>query len=178
MDQRENFAAQLEAINQANEKVQKAAAQLNKDSADFLIKVATGTYSAAVAYGNALVAWGFVVFFTVWSYTRQFVPEWAVLTTALMMALSAMLFVGFEIYKMLETQFLALALPNVVKATGGDLSQAIVKYQQRAESQLRRMFFVWMFVFPLTIASGYGAVLILVTFFVRALLHPLPGIAE
>lgn len=116
-------------------------------------------------YNNAIILAGYAMFFGIWAYTKQFLPAWVMQTVAILMSLSAMAFVGFEIYKMMEVQKLAQALAPTLKADSANLPRVLQTYQQSADKMQIRLFAAQRPVLVFTIVTGFGAGLILVAFF-------------
>lgn len=126
-------------------------------------------YSSAMAYTNAVVIAGYVAFFAIWSYTKEFIPPWAMQATAALMGASALVFVAFEIYKMIETYRAMETLMPVLKVEPSEASDAISRYQVKLdEMRLRLIHAQWPALF-FSVATGFGAGLLLFAFFIRDL---------
>jgi len=136
-----------------------------KEAIDALIKINGAFHSFAMIYNNAIILAGYAVFFGIWAYTKQFLPAWAMQLTAVLMGLSAMAFVGFEIYKMTEVQKLAQTLTPTLKVESAHFFSALAAYQHSADETQIRLFQAQRPVLLFTLVTGFGAGLILVVFF-------------
>ncbi len=68
---------------------------------DAQIRVMTAHYSNSKAYTSMVIVAGYAAFFWMWGFVHEDLPKMTALIAALLMALSAAVFVMFEVYKMI-----------------------------------------------------------------------------
>jgi hypothetical protein len=136
-----------------------------KETLDALIKINGAIHSSAMIYNNAIILAGYAMFFGIWANTKQFLPLWAMQSAAISMGLSAIAFVAFEIYKMMEVQKLAFVFARTSKADTKAFASALKEYQHASDSMQTRLFCVQFPVLVFTLITGFGAALLLGVFF-------------
>jgi len=154
------------------------AAQQQK-AADALIdaqtKLLSAAYDKAIAYTNLIVIAGYAAFFGLWQITRDYLPQSHALWAALLIAISAAVFVLFEVTKMYVSSRTLLALnriitdPEIIKSP-----QRILEELERFNVQSRQFAvhfgYWWHFVLAVCVATGLTGIGILWWSFVARLI--------
>jgi len=126
-------------------------------------------YSHANAYSNVIIGAGYAGFFAIWALTKDHLNDRQMAWAGLLIAVSILFFVIFEIIKMvysyfdLEKQAQALSRPDQYK----ELLAAHRNAQSRIALQLRIQ---WYFFFSISLLTGLGAAGIVLWLFLRQLL--------
>jgi|tagenome__1003787_1003787.scaffolds.fasta_scaffold20901696_1 hypothetical protein len=66
---------------------------------DYAIKTYASIYGEAKAYANVILTASYASFFAIWSFTKAYLPEKVMILIALLMCMSALIFVVFESIK-------------------------------------------------------------------------------
>ena len=159
------------AVEDLSRRAQKQAAD---EIIDAQIRVMAGTFDKATAYANLLVLAGYASFFGLWQVTKGQVDTKLSTLAALLMAVSATVFVFFEVAKSL---YHSISLNRLNKVMTGPaaanphlLLQAIAEHNKTQDKATTRLFRWWLVAFIITVVAGLGAVGILMSAFVGALL--------
>jgi len=100
-----------------------------KELSDNFTKTVSHLYDSASKYANLVSIAGYAAFFAIWNGTRQYVDsEIVCLLSALLIGISATIFVFFEIYKMYRT--------SVQVHRYRDFVQRIVDHYNKGEYQV------------------------------------------
>ncbi len=153
-----------EAFRASVAKAQQEATERQKNEMiDTLTKIMTAAYSQAMAYTNVVIIAGYAAAFTIWNFTRAYLPEPTVLWIALLLTISAAVFVAFEIYKMIvNARNLRSFQGAVTLGQSPEEFQAAMKdFQSREQRRTLEITGVWVVTLCIVIPTGYGAVLIL-----------------
>jgi hypothetical protein len=139
-------------------------------------EVLAGIYSQAMAYTNLVIGAGYVAFFATWAFTRSFLTPRQILWSALLMTISVLAFVAFEVYK---SFFISLSVLKLDKATHAVNDASFVKAIQEYERDQRTRQIVagrvWIVAFAVCVVTGFGAGLVLLYAFVENLLWDYRG---
>ncbi len=143
------------------------------------IKIITAAYDKTMAYTNVIVVAGYAAFFGLWTLTRPYLSKTHALWAALLMCISATIFVMFEVFKMvftaesLNTQYMTFS-----KRMEGKKAQEVLDGIQKLEqaSGKTSLTFVraWRISLYIVVATGLVGVGILMFAFLYALF---PGTA-
>lgn len=125
-------------------------------------EIISHTYSKANSYSNVIIAAGYVGFFTLWSGIKKDIPDWAVLTSGALILLSLMIFIGFELYKMISCAVYMRKITNRIKLPTIETLAEIQDIEQQASLWNSR---IWVFTLIPTVISGLLAGLVLLTGF-------------
>ncbi len=143
---------------------QKEQAEKQKEiTIEIISRVATVTYDRAMAYTNIVIIAGYAAAFTVWSFTKNHLPEWAMLSTALLLIISVSVFVAFETFKMILNSRHIMKMGSVVKPaqTFEQFQKALNDHKAEETRQMLWMVRVWVPTLVIVISTGYGAIGIL-----------------
>ncbi|WP_297474790.1 hypothetical protein [uncultured Photobacterium sp.] len=125
-------------------------------------EIISHTYSKANSYSNVIIAAGYVGFFTLWSGIKKDIPDWAVLTSGALILLSLMIFIGFELYKMISGAVHMRKITNRIRQPTMDTLAEIQHIEQQTNLWNAR---IWVFTLIPTVISGLLAGLVLLTGF-------------
>ncbi len=142
---------------------QEAAERQKNETIDTLTKVMSGAYSQAMAYTNVVILAGYAAAFTIWNFTRAYLPEPTVLWIALLLTISAAVFIVFETYKMIVNARSLRSFHGAVKPDQSpeEFQAAMKDFQSRQQRMVLQSTVVWTITLCIVIPTGYGAVLIL-----------------
>ncbi len=98
-EQQRQSAEDIARINQ--ERATEAAERFKKETVDTLIKIQSAMFSSGQAYTNVVIIGGYAASFTIWSYTRLYLAERAAIWAALLLMISVVTFIGWEIIDVL-----------------------------------------------------------------------------
>ncbi|WP_318504756.1 hypothetical protein [Photobacterium leiognathi] len=125
-------------------------------------EIISHTYSKANSYSNVIIAAGYVGFFTLWSGIKKDIPDWAVLTSGALILLSMMIFIGFELYKMISSAVYMRKITTKIQLPTLDTLAEIQHIEQQANLWNAK---IWVFTVIPTAISGLLAGLVLLTSF-------------
>ncbi|WP_272265288.1 hypothetical protein [Vibrio europaeus] len=132
-------------------------------------EVVAHVYGKANSYSNLIIAAGYVGFFTLWSSLKSDLPTWAILSSGALILISLMMFIGFELYKMISVSVqMHRFCKRLQKPDMSTLSEIQRIEQKHALISAR----VWIFTIIPTVFSGFGAGLILLYCFLIDFLAP------
>ena len=146
-----------------------------KEIIDAHIKILSASYDKAIAYTNIIIIAGYASFFAMWSFTKEFLSPREVLWSALIMSISIVTFVFFEVYKMYFTSWALLSLANVTSDPGtttdpNKLLAGMQEHDKQARERVVRFGRIWHRVLIVTVSSALVAIGILFCGFIRGLL--------
>ena len=138
------------------------------------MKVISASYEKAMAYTNLIIVAGYAGFFALWQITKDFLSRNQVLSSALLMLISVVLFVVFEIYKAYYSSRRLLDIGTILNDPENQSSLAtlvseIEKHNLDEQKRYVRFGRIWHVVFILTVLSGLSAAFILAYALVRSL---------
>ncbi len=135
-------------------------------------QIISAAYDRAATYTNLIIFAGYAGTFTLWSFTKDFLPEKAAILIALMMGVSLFIFCGWEVYKMIQTS-LSLRKQTNIMLQGlppEKFGQAIQNEKIQTSKDAVKLYRYWFFVLALTIPLGFGGALLMFYNFVANLL--------
>ncbi len=132
-------------------------------------------YDRGMAYTNLILGAGYAGFFTTWSFTKDRLSERQTLWSALLVSLSLISFVVFEVYK---TFYLSQSLLGLTRAVQdpANINRLIEEWQRDARSAQIRFGRIWATTFWFTLLTGLLGGAILIYSFVRALFQSYFGV--
>jgi predicted transcriptional regulator len=137
-------------------------------------RLVAAVYSSASAYTAVVIFGGYAGFFALWQLTKEHLARWQELSAALLMLLSVLSFVLFEVFKMIEStngvyrKSAAMTDPENLKHPDDLLK--VLDELARAETQASKGMLVWWRrSIWLCLGTALPAVLILVIGFVTGL---------
>jgi hypothetical protein len=130
------------------------------------------TSESMAAYTVVVIFGAFAAIFTIWSYTKDYLGEWATYWVGALLGTSIMVFVAFEVFKVAATGFSSV---KVVELLNKDLSPSDFFIQQKAlvkkQSEFNQLVNIpiWKAALFITVVTGFGAAGILMFHFVSAI---------
>ena len=134
---------------------------IQKEQIEAFKEIITHMYSKSVSYSNVIIIAGYVAFFSVWNFVKDKLSGRAMLSVALLISLSAMLFVLFELYKMISSSFHFRKLSKSLQQMK-DPQAVMAKLQEDLKSFELRQHRFWIFMLIPTLLTGLSAAGILV----------------
>lgn len=142
---------------------------MQRKQIDILKEILTHAYDKSSAYTNIVIIAGYVAFFSLWKETKIFLPSKAALAAVLLMLTSALLFVLYEVFKMVSG---SVYFRNIGKEIENikDPKEFIEKVQKGQQKLSTLNFKIWYLVLIPTVTTGFSGAGILVYYFVKGLL--------
>jgi ferric-dicitrate binding protein FerR (iron transport regulator) len=128
------------------------------------LEITSRMQSGHAAYTNLVIAAGYAAYFTLWSTLKSDLPNRLYSLSGLMITLSLLIFMSWEITKMIWS---AVAFHNIEKrlASRSASPEAVTKWQQEILSFDRQVSRVWIWFLVPTILFGLSSSLCLIGFF-------------
>jgi hypothetical protein len=140
---------------------------------DAQVRIVATTFDKANAYTNLIIAAGYAGFFALWNGTRGYLSKRLALWAALLMLVSIVSFVVFEIWKMLISSRAMNRLADLM--TDGQprspeqVLAALQEHEKRARRESISLVKFWRPQFAFTMLTGFAAIGLLLAAFVQAL---------
>lgn len=138
------------------------------------IKVVTATFNSAVAYTNLIMLAGYAGFFGLWQLAAEYLSKNEKLWSALLILVSLLLFVAFEVVKMIviargvRKKAAILNSPSTAGNPERTLA-ALQSFEKSLDRATKPFMLYWTITTALCVASGLAGVTILSTALVRGL---------
>lgn len=143
---------------------------VNSDLLETQKELLSSAYSQAQAYTNVILGAGYAGFFAAWGFTRDQLTPTQVLWSALLVTLSLLSFVLFEVYKSFYTSQALLGLSRTVQDPS-QFAQLLEKWKLERRSAEIRFGRIWASTFWITLLSGLAGGLVLIYSFVSSLIR-------
>lgn len=163
------------------EVVKRLAEEADKRAAEQIveaqIKVMAATYDKSMAYTNLITVAGYASFFGLWQITKEKLDDNVSIWSALLIGISAAVFVLFEVtknyFQSRNIQRLngIITNPNIASSATA-LQQAFNEHNGRVNRQIVFWGYWWHFSWLITVSSGVTAIGLLLWSFVSQLLAP------
>jgi hypothetical protein len=122
-------------------------------------EIVTHTYSRSAAYTNLILVAGYAAFFTIWKTMKPDLNKVLILSSGLLVLVSALLFVVSEVYGMFAR---TLHFRKLQKKLAQEPSPTFVQEVQTAEQEFEaKAFRIWLVVFIPTVLLGVSGGLLL-----------------
>ena len=119
-----------------------------------LIEISTALYEKSTAYNNLILAAGYAAFFTTWSNTQPFLSEVQSRASVVSILISLLVFILWEIYKMVYTGTVQNQNAVIISASPEDFWLAIEKLRTAEQSFLIKVIGAWPIVLTFTLVPG------------------------
>ncbi|MGN2670951.1 hypothetical protein [Aliivibrio fischeri] len=126
-------------------------------------------YGKASSYSNVIIAAGYVGFFTLWGSLKKDLPDWAVLLSGFLILLSVMIFIGFELFKMISS---SIQMHRVSKRLQNPSIGTLLEIQKIEQNNALKSAKIWVFTIIPTILFGFSAGMILLACFLIEFIEP------
>lgn len=139
---------------------------------DLLLDVQSQAYGHATTYTAVIIFGGYASLFTIWTYTKDHLSETMTYWVALLLGISVLAFVFFEVFKMLllSREMLKIRGLLVQKLPPAVLLRRYEELSQESNFLVLKIFLpIWVVVLIITITSGVGAAVLLLWAFASAL---------
>ena len=169
----------MQPQNNLQEMLQAAAkreqARIATEISDTQIKVVTAIFDKAVAYTNLMMVGGYAGFFGLWQLTKDFLSKPQALWAALLMLISLVSFILFEVIKMVfiswSTQKLALVLNSPANRNDPQLMIKQLNELQAIPERISTRFMVfWAITVVIALGTALGGAGVLGFAFISGLL--------
>jgi hypothetical protein len=147
------------------------AASILKELADFQ----SAMYDKASTYTKVIMGLGYGGFFAAWSGTKAHLSPKVLVGSALLVTLSLVLFIVFEVFQAMIASYLSIEFAGTVSKPGGDVSAALLAYNKKASRLTTPLLSVWKIVFPVSAITGLAGAGTLIYAFVASLLRMWAG---
>ena len=148
------IAQRVEALEKAERERQE------KDFMDRQITVINSTYNSATIYTNIIIIAGYASYFAAWGFLKDDLPDSQLMWSALLVTISAGVFVFFEVYKMIYSAVMLFWQAKILEKT--DPISAIATYEQTSKTSLLYFMRIWVVALLVVIPTaliGYGLLL-------------------
>ena len=143
---------------------------VNQQLLDAQKELLSAMYSRANAYTNLILGAGYGGFFAIWAFTRDQLTAPQVLWSALLVLLSLLTFVAFEVYKNFHISRALLSLNRAVEDEE-HFAARILEWKRDQHEREIKFGQIWARAFWFTLVSGFGGGLVLVYAFIRELVR-------
>ncbi|MBI4780641.1 MAG: hypothetical protein HY785_04895 [Oscillatoriophycideae cyanobacterium NC_groundwater_1537_Pr4_S-0.65um_50_18] len=159
-------AKNLEGLNREVNDLRRFQANVEYDKqVQTVLEIISRLQTSNASYTNLILAAGYAAFFAFWSTLKSDMPIKLYATSGLLMVLSLMFFIAWEIIKMIWTTLALRSIEGKLTSRPPE-PDTMAKFQQEINAFDRRIGRLWIyFLFP-TITCGITSGLCLVGFFV------------
>ncbi|QIM50046.1 hypothetical protein G9Q38_13125 [Pusillimonas sp. DMV24BSW_D] len=185
MDQTQSALINLqEAVKKHAEQQQKIALEIEKQKqqaatdkmVNTLERILSSSYEKATAYNNAVIVAGYASFFAIWAATKPALTQWISITSALLMVVSATIFVGYELFKMIQNSRTFLLLRKIANDPEARKNPMVFQSKTEAFERLQRSeslrcMGIWVVVLGCTVSTAVSAIGLLVYSYIYALIN-------
>lgn len=151
-------------------------AKLAREIAEAQQKIITVSYDKAASYATIIIFGGYAGFFSIWNLSNQYLSKWQTIWSALLILISLLLFVLFEVFKMIAVSRILLAQKNVlrlpeVQSDPERLLHEIKKLEQSQNSFGRVFVIIWTVVVVICAVCALSAAAVLIYAFISGLVR-------
>lgn len=143
-----------------------------QETIDVLIKIQGAVFEKATAYTNVVILAGYAGILTIWGSLKSEFPVKANIAIALSAGVSLLLFVSWEVYKMIVSSHRMVAVAQLINKTmePNEFSAALKRIQLENDKASVRLIIPWYIFLILTIVPAVVSVGLLFYNFVAGLL--------
>lgn len=142
---------------------------MNNENINVAKEIFTHAYGKASSYSNLIIVAGYVGFFSFWASLKKDLPEWAILASGFCILLSLLIFIGFELYKMVSISIKMNRISTRLNKPGQQTLSEIQAIESEGALSAAR---IWVFTVIPTIFFGLSAGLILLFCFLSEFIKP------
>lgn len=114
------------------------------------------------AYSKTIITLGYAGLFAIWAFVKDNLSDRAVLTTALLVGFSLIVYIAWEVAQMIHRTTLQLRFNRAINDHPADQAKAINDYLVQTRAEQARGAVIWRFIMFLTVGPGFvGAGLLL-----------------
>lgn len=135
-----------------------------------LMRIQESLYDKGLTYSQVILGLGYAGLLAVWVGTKEYLEPRFVVWSALLVTISVLAYVLFEVTQMIYLTSLGLALNKSMSRSKGNYSHALDEYARSEQRMKGVLLLVWAVVLAIALPTGLGAAGVLVWAFVRRLL--------
>jgi hypothetical protein len=132
-------------------------------------KVVTSSYERMQSYSRVIIGLAYAGLLAVWSATKQVLPERLLVASGLLVIISILAYVVFEVGQMLFFTWMAWRYADAITKKG--VALALSEVERREERTRAPLLLSWLIMFVIAAIAGFGAAGILIYAFCRRLLR-------
>ena len=167
-----NMQKQISMLIEQQRRMAEEALQRQQETAaenmiETLVKILSMSYDKAIAYNNIVIVAGYATFFAILGATRTSLSQWVLITSALLMILSATVFVLFELLKMVQStkslvQLHVIATDEKARKNPEIFQSKMKAFEMLQQSTSLRSLRTWVVVLVITVSTALSAIALLV----------------
>jgi len=123
----------------------------------------------ASTYTKLIMGLGYGGFFVVWSGTKPHLSPKLLVVSALLVTVSLVLYIIFEVCQTLIMSYLSIEFTNTMNKPSAEVSDALQTYRTKELRLNTRLGRIWKIVFPVSVLTGLAGFGILIYAFVASL---------
>ncbi len=127
-------------------------------------------YDKASSYTKLVMALGYGGFFAAWSGTKPYLSPKLIVASALLMTISLVFFIAFEVVQAMVTSYLSIQFVSNSNNPDGKILETLQAHKSRQLKLTSILITVWKFVFPVSAITGLLGGGVLIYSFVASLL--------
>lgn len=136
-----------------------------KITSDMVVNMTTALFDKSAAYTSLIIVAGYAGMFSIWAFVSDHLSKAATISVALLLGVSLVAFVTYEIYKMIYGATQMLGLSRLVNPPRPP-TEFVRAFQEFEESRKRRsstpgQIFIWIIIMLISVLSALSAVGIL-----------------
>ncbi len=128
------------------------------------------TFNKAMAYTNMIIFAGYASFFAIWNFTKPQLSDTQILWSALLISVSLIFFVLFEIYGMFHRSRSMLGLVKVVN-NPDKFESFLLEHKNIEQGRAVTLGRIWLIIFPISVITGVCGAGVLIWAFITQLLE-------
>ena len=128
-------------------------------------------FDKASTYTKVIVGLGYGAFFTAWSGTKSHLSPRSLLWSALLVTISLLFFVAFEICQTLIISYLGIRFTQAVSESEQDTLRELQTFRSLSRALTKPLLRAWVVVFPVSALCGLAGAAVLIAAFVHSILH-------
>jgi Predicted membrane protein (DUF2127) len=146
-----------------------------RENTESYVKIITALYDKGTAYTNLLLIGGYASFFALWTNTRPLITTNQARWAAILMLISASIFVIFEVYKMLQNTAHLVRYQRILQqnieneANPAVINEAFREYDHAYNQRRNRLIIPWFISNCFAVPTALIAVSILLCGFISGL---------
>ncbi|KAA9003473.1 hypothetical protein FJU31_03985 [Stenotrophomonas cyclobalanopsidis] len=137
-------------------------AALNQRYRAFLVEMTTAAFDKQSTYTTAVLSIGYVGLFTAWNLTSSLISATSSRIVLVSALISLLIFILFEVFKMLYGHIFLMRTLKVIKTLGPDFDVENRRYLDAEEKAKPWFYITWLATLVLTLVFGLAAACILI----------------
>lgn len=114
-------------------------------------------WEKAQSYSNVIMLAGYAGIFAIWSLVKDKLSPCETGIIAILLGISLILYISFELYSMILRSLYAKGALNVMSTDPTKYFEALAEFEEKVRRSAATLSKVWVWVLPPTIFSGYAA---------------------